>query len=329
MAEVLGRLPRSANPDLLVGFETSDDAGVFLVPSGASPLFGGAGSHPGEKEGHRRTALVQTMDFFTPIVDDPYSYGQIAAANALSDVYAMGGRPITVMNIACFDPTAAPPEVWAQVLLGMHDKTVEAGAVVVGGHTIDDPMPKFGMSVTGLVDPDKILRNDLAEPGDGIWLSKPLGTGIATTAAKNDRCRPDELAAAIESMSTLNAAAAEAALAAGARCATDVTGFGLAGHLFNIARSSGVAIEIECAKLPVLPGIERMVAEGCVTGGATRTREFLADRLRISDGVPSWLVQLALDPQTSGGLAVASARPVEGSVLIGRVLPGGPEIALI
>jgi selenide, water dikinase len=309
LADVLGRLPRSANPSLLVGFETSDDAGVFLLPDG--------------------TALVQTMDFFTPIVDDPYAYGQIAAANALSDVYAMGGRPLTVMNIACFDPAAAPAEVWSSVLLGMHDKTVEAGAVVVGGHTVEDDEPKFGMSVTGLVDPARVLSNDRAEPGDEIWLTKPLGTGIVTTAAKNDAARPEELAAAIESMSTLNAAAADAALESGAKCATDVTGFGLAGHLMNVARASGIGIEIEASTLPLLPGLERMVAEEWTTGGAARTRRHLGESLTFGQDVPEWLQAVVVDPQTSGGLAVFVSRPVSGGVRIGRVVTGPPTIRVL
>ncbi len=268
------------------------------------------------------------MDFFTPIVDDPYAYGQIAAANALSDVYAMGGTPLTVMNIACFDPTAAPAEVWAGVLHGMHDKTVEAGAVVVGGHTVDDPMPKFGMSVTGLIDPARVLSNDHALPGDDLWLSKPLGTGVLTTAAKFDKASPEELDEGVRVMATLNAAAAEAALASGARCATDVTGFGLLGHLWNVARASGVGIEIDTASLPVLPGVERMIGEGCTTGGATRNLDSLGSAVSFDPEVPGWLRALVVDPQTSGGLAVFSRAPVAGSVRIGRAFGGPPRLVV-
>lgn len=270
-------------------------------------------------------ALVQTVDYFTPVVDDPYAYGQIAASNALSDIYAMGGTPITVLNIACFNPLAAPPEVWAAVLKGMHDKTVEAGAVVMGGHSVEDNEPKFGMAVTGLVDPAKMFVNTMAKPGDDIYLSKPLGTGIVTTAAKNDGASEDELAAAIESMATLNRVACERALEAGSRCATDITGFSLAGHLFNIARASGVAIEIEAALLPILPGIERMVHAGHTTGGAVKNRKHLGDALSF-DCVPEWMEHVVLDPQTSGGLAVLSTVPVAGSVRIGTVLTGAPSI---
>lgn len=301
-------MPRDLHPDLLVGFDTSDDAGVFRVS--------------------RELALVQTMDFFTPIVDDPYAYGAIAAANALSDVYAMGGRPVTVMNIACFDPAAAPPEVWAAVLQGAYDKTREAGAVVVGGHSVEDTQPKFGLSVTGLIDPRRVLSNSEAKPGDSIWLSKPLGTGIVTTAAKNDACPEEELTAAVETMATLNRAASEAALAMEARCATDITGFGLAGHLFNVARASGVGLEIDARALPVLPGVERMVDEGMTTGGARRNREYLGDRLQYGPDVPAWLQALVVDPQTSGGLAVFSPDEVEGSVLIGRVVSGEATLTI-
>lgn len=309
-------MPRSANPNLLVGFETSDDAGVFLLPDGR--------------------ALVQTMDFFTPIVDDPYAYGQIAAANALSDVYAMGGHPLTVMNIACFNPLAAPAVVWADVLRGMHDKTVEAGAVCVGGHTVEDNEPKFGLSVTGLIDPGHVWSNDRARPGDEIWLSKPLGTGIVTTAAKQDKATDSELAAAVTSMAMLNAGARDAALGVVAgdgnpavSCATDITGFGLVGHLFNVARASGVRITLWASELPVLPGVERLVAEGCTTGGAEKTRGYLAERLQVGGSVPDWLHAVALDPQTSGGLAVFSTVPIEGSTRIGMVEAGPATVRIV
>lgn len=301
-------MPRSTDPDLLVGFENSDDAGVFKL----SPT----------------QALVQTIDFFTPVVDDPYQYGQIAAANALSDVYAMGGRPLTALNVCCFDPQSAPPEVWASILRGMLDKTTESGTVVVGGHTVENSQPFFGLSVTGLVDPNTVFRNDQAAVGDDVYLSKPLGTGIVTTAIKFDQCSDDERDAAVESMSKLNACAARAALDAGVKCATDVTGFGLAGHLFNIARASRVGIEVDSASLPLLPGVERLVAAGALTGGATKNQAFLAERLRFLDKVPAWLKQVVLDPQTSGGLATLSRTPVAGSVKIGRVVASVPMIVV-
>lgn len=293
---------------MLIGLDAPDDAVVYQLSA--------------------ERALIATTDFFTPIVDDPYTFGAIAAANALSDVYAMGGRPLTVMNIACFNPAMAPPEVWADVLLGAHEKTTEAGAVVVGGHSVEDAQPKFGLSVTGIVDPNRMFANDRAEPGDRLWLSKPLGTGIVTTAAKFDSCSAEELQAAIDAMATLNKVACEAAHAANARCATDITGFGLAGHLFNVARASRVRIEIDSERLPLLPGVQRMVDEGMTTGGGSRNREYLGEALRFADSVPEWLRLVIVDPQTSGGLAVFAKGEVGGSVEIGRVVAGEPGLVV-
>lgn len=306
---MLRRLPTSSHPDLLVGFETSDDAGVFRLPGGQ--------------------ALVQTIDFFTPIVDDPYAYGAIAAANALSDVYAMGGRPITVLNIACFNPDMAPPEVWAEVFRGAAEKTLESGAAIVGGHSVIDNEPKFGMAVTGLVDPEKMFANTQAKPGDRIFLTKPLGTGIVTTAAKNDAASAEELQAAIRSMATLNKGAAELGIEHGVRCATDITGFGLAGHLWNIAKASGVSIEIKATSLPLLPGLDHMVAAGHVTGGGSRNREFVGGALSFADEVPEWLRHVIVDPQTSGGLALFSRTQILGAVQIGSVAEGPPRINVV
>lgn len=269
---------------------------------------------------------MQTIDFFTPVVDDPYSYGQIAAANALSDVYAMGGKPLTVLNVACFDPSAAPPGVWAEVLRGMADKTVEAGAVVLGGHSVEDKEPKFGMAVTGLVDSEVMFANTEARAGDSIYLTKPLGTGIITTAAKNDACSAGTLSAAIESMAKLNREGCEAGLAAGVRCATDVTGFGLAGHLGNVARASGVTIEVDSSALPLLPDVRELAESGHTTGGACKNEAHLGDMLAVDGAVPEWLRQVVLDPQTSGGLALFSQDPVPGYPCIGRVRAGSPTI---
>ena len=311
LREILDRTPRNRNPQVVVGFETSDDAGVYLMPNG--------------------TAIVQTMDFFTPIVDDPYSYGLIAAANALSDVYAMGGRPLTTMNIACFDPALAPIEVWSEVFRGLFDKTIEAGAVCVGGHTVIDERPKFGMSVTGTVDPDKIWSNDKANIGDDIWLSKSLGTGIVTTAAKFDQCSDEELRSAVESMTTLNAGArdAAAALEHGVQCATDVTGFSLAGHLHNIARASQVRIEIDSNCLPTLPGVDRMIDEGHTTGGASRNESFLGENATFAGTCRTHVREIVFDPQTSGGLALFTRSPVPNSTWIGRVVGGPPGLDFV
>ena len=302
-------MPPSLHPNLLVGFETRDDAGVFRLSE--------------------HQALVQTIDFFTPVVDDPYSYGCIAAANALSDVYAMGGTPLTVLNVACFDPTAAPPEVWAAVLKGMADKTIEAGAVVLGGHSVEDKEPKFGMSVTGFVDPALMFANTEAVAGDRIFLSKPLGAGIVTTAAKFDGCSTAELDEAIQSMATLNRVASEVGREAGVRCATDITGFGLAGHLFNIARASEVQIDISASTLPLLAGVQRMVGAGHTTGGALKNAAFVGDALEFQDTVPDWLRAVVLDPQTSGGLALFSPHDLSPMPEIGRVLAGSPKVRVL
>lgn len=274
-------------------------------------------------------ALVQTVDFFTPVVDDPYAYGQIAAANALSDVYAMGGKPLTVLNIACFNPMAAAPEVWASVLRGMYDKTVEAGAVVLGGHSVEDNEPKFGMAVTGLVDPSVMFANTEARVGDSIILTKPLGTGIVTTAAKNDGASEEQLKAAINSMSALNSAGADFGLRYGVRCATDVTGFGLAGHLYNIARASGVSIEISVSALPRFEGLEELIAADFTTGGSVKNRRFLDENLIVTEGVSEPDVQVVLDPQTSGGLALFNSGFDETYPTIGKVVQGSSRIILV
>lgn len=265
------------------------------------------------------------MDFFTPIVDDPYSFGAIAAANALSDVYAMGGRPITAMNIACFDPTLAPAESWAQIFRGMADKCAEAAVAVVGGHSVEDSQPKFGLSVTGLVDPEKMMTNAGAEPGDKIYLSKPLGTGIVTTAAKFDDCPDDVLQEAIMQMSTLNKAASERAVAAGSRCATDVTGFGLVGHCFNVARASQVSIQIKASAIPRISGVDGLIEKGYTTAGAQKNREFMAGAL-IFEGVDEKTQHLTLDPQTSGGLAIFSTGTLTDYDEIGVVVEGPPSV---
>lgn len=266
------------------------------------------------------------MDFLTPIVDDPYAYGQIAAANSLSDVYAMGGRPLTVMNIACFNPVAAPPAVWAAVLQGAYDKTLEAGAVVVGGHSARDNEPKFGLSVTGIVDPKRIFANTEAKPGDGIYLNKALGTGIVCTAAMEEKCPPESLEAATLSMCMLNREACEKGLEAGVKCATDVTGFGLAGHLLNVARSSGLAIEIDSASLPLLPRLSELAQEDMLVGGLSNNESYVGSDIEFADSVPAWMRKVVFDPQTSGGLALFSKVPIPDTPCIGKVVAGEARI---
>ena len=271
--------------DLLVGTSTADDAGVFRI---APDL-----------------ALVQTVDFFTPIVDDAFQFGAIAAANALSDVYAMGGEPKTALNVACFPQNGVPLEVLIDILRGGLAKAEEAGVVVVGGHTVIDEEIKFGMAVTGLVHPDRILRNVGARPGDALVLTKALGTGIVATALKRGAGSPAEHAAAIESMAALNAAAARVLRGFEVHACTDVTGFGLLGHGYEMAHGSGVRPALVAERLPLLPGARALAAAGHLTGGCKRNRDWLADKVEVAAGVPADLAEIAWDPQTSGGLLVA------------------------
>ena len=278
------------NSNLLVGISTGDDAGVYRISDSV--------------------ALVQTLDFFTPIVDDPYLFGQIAAANSLSDIYAMGAKPITVMNILCFPINDRDPEELAEILRGGADKVAESGAALVGGHSVDDPEPKFGLSVTGLIDPEAITTNAGARPGDVIVLTKPLGTGIVTTAAKFDECPEDVFQIACANMAMLNAGGAEAMRSVGIgknraiHAATDITGFGILGHLYHLAKASGVRIELDSESLPLLPQVEKLAAAGNVTRGGKENMNYLANHLHISKKVSPDRLSVMLDPQTSGGLAI-------------------------
>jgi selenide, water dikinase len=277
-------VPTHADRRVLVGRETFDDAGVFVLRDDL--------------------ALVQTVDFFAPIVDDPYVFGQIAAANALSDVFAMGGEPLTALAIVGFPAGKLPPSVLSDILRGGQDKVREAGAVLIGGHSIIDEELKFGLSVTGQAHPARLLTNATARPGDRLVLTKPLGTGLLATAAKADRLPAESIAALHASMSSLNAAASRAALAAGVTCATDVTGFGLLGHALNVARGSGVTLRIDGRRLPELPGARELWRAGTRTGGYERNESYLASHVDSAAADPSDLA-LALDPQTSGGLLLA------------------------
>ena len=308
LSQVLAPLPRQMDARLLVGSETFDDAGVFRLSDDL--------------------ALVQTVDFFAPIVDDPYAFGQIAAANALSDVYAMGGEPLTALCIAGFPTSRVPLSVLTEILRGAQDKVREAGAVVAGGHTVVDDEPKFGLAVTGRADPRRLLTNAAAVPGDVLVLTKPLGTGILATAAKQGRLDDETQRIMIESMSRLNADASRAALAAGARCGTDITGFGLLGHMSHIARASNVTLRVSLARVPLLPRVRELAEQGITTGGAERNEEYLERRVDwgAADEVERTLL---VDPQTSGGLLVALPRAavaeylsrVESAAEIGAVEP--------
>lgn len=280
---------------------------------------------------------MQTVDFFTPVVDEPYWYGAIAAANSFSDVYAMGGTPLTALNLVCFPIDSAPADILADILRGGYDKAQEAGVVILGGHSVDDPEPKYGMAVTGVVHPQKVITNADAKPGDLLVLTKPLGTGIITTAAKFDECPADVLDEAIRVMAALNAGAAQAMQEVGVHSATDVTGFGLIGHLHQMAQASGVAIRLHAGRVPLLPAAERLALQGNTTRGGSLNREYVAELLRFSDRVPLSLQHVLLDPQTSGGLVIAvepervsallealHARQTPCAEVIGEVLEGQP-----
>jgi len=284
-------LPPDANR--LVGLATGDDAGVYRL--------------------NDTLALVQTLDFFTPIVDDPYLFGQIAAANSLSDVYAMGGKPITAMNIFTFPIRDRDPDEAAAILRGGADKVAEAGAVLLGGHSVEDPEPKYGLSVTGLIDPAHIATNAGAKLGDVIVLTKALGTGIITTAAKFDECSPESLRIACASMTMLNAGAAEAMRNVGIgadlpiHAATDITGYGLLGHLFQLAKASGVGVHLNSAALPILPDAQSLAAAGNTTRCDSENRAYLGENLVVGKNVVPTRLNVMLDPQTSGGLAICIA----------------------
>jgi selenide, water dikinase len=286
--QVLHGLPKFDNADMLVGTETSDDAGVYrLRPD---------------------LAIVNTVDFFTPIVDDPYLFGQIAATNSLSDVYAMGGEPRTAMNIVCFPKGKMDIEILGQILRGGADKVKESGAVVIGGHSIIDEEIKYGMAITGVIHPDKIFRNVGVQEGDAVVLTKPLGTGIISTALKKGKASKESIDAAVQSMITLNAAASKVARKFPVHACSDVTGFGIIGHALGMASGSSVTLIIESAKLPLLHRAPRLAEKGYITGGCKRNREYLQDKITIDQTIREGIVEVAIDPQTSGGLLIAIAK---------------------
>jgi len=284
---VLHSLPPFHHPDLLVGTETSDDAGVFRLRDDL--------------------AVVNTVDFFTPIVDDPYTFGQIAAANALSDVYAMGGEPRTALNIVGFPRGRLDLGVLTDIIRGGSERVRAAGAVVIGGHSIIDEELKYGMAVTGVIHPDRIIRNSGVRPGDALVLTKPLGTGIIATGLKRRKASAASVRAAVRSMIALNDVASAVMRAVPAHACSDVTGFGLLGHAYEMASGSGVTIVLEARALPLLPGARRLARQGCLTGGCRRNREYLDNKTSIDRSIPRDLVEVALDPQTSGGLLIAVA----------------------
>ena len=284
-----GSAADGAAGDLLVGASEADDAAVFRLDD--------------------ERALVFTTDFFTPIVDDPGDWGRIAAANALSDVYAMGGRPILALNLTAWPGETVPLSVLADVLRGGASVAASAGCLVVGGHTIDDPEPKYGMAVVGLASPTRLFTIDAARPGDTLVLTKAIGTGVVATAHKRGAASDADLAAAVASMTSLNAAASEAALACGVVAATDVTGFSLLGHLHRMLRASGCSAVVEAGSVPLLPGALELTSAGYVSGGTRNNMAYLEPWATFSAEVPESVAVLLQDAQTSGGLLLATSSP--------------------
>ncbi len=286
--QILKDLPLKKDPKVLVGLETSDDAGVYQLTD--------------------EIALIQTADFFTPIVDDPYTFGQIAVANALSDVYAMGGRPLTALNLVAFPIKTLSPSILKEILRGGLSKMEEAGVALVGGHTVEDPEVKYGLAVTGVVHPNKILTNANAKPGDRLVLTKPLGTGIIATALKGGIASEEAVTKMVESMVTLNQTASESMKAFGVHACTDITGFSFVGHTLEMAIASRVGMVIHSENIPLLPGAMEYARLGLIPGGAHSNRQFFSCRVDIDPKVPHLRIDLLYDPQTSGGLLISLSR---------------------
>jgi selenide,water dikinase len=298
-----------SNPDVISGMENLDDAGVYKLSESV--------------------ALIQTVDFFTPIVDDAYMFGQIAVANALSDVYAMGGRPLTAMNILCFPMKALGASVLEDILRGGMDKIHEAEVVLIGGHSVDDDELKYGLSVTGTVAPDKLLTNSGARVGDKLILTKPLGTGIINTAIKAGVVSDDLIERVSKSMAMLNRTASELMQEAGANACTDITGFGLLGHAAQLAEQSQVSLRLDSASVPCFPEVIDYAQQGLCPGGLTRNKEYYQDRIQFAGSIPEHMQDILFDAQTSGGLLICLA-PDKAELLLARLRGAGiAEAAII
>ena len=308
LARILPNLPTFHHPDVIVGTETNDDAGVFRLRD--------------------ELAIVNTVDFFTPIVDDPFVFGQIAAANAISDIYAMGAEPRTALNIVGFPRGTMDIEVLGEILRGGGEKAREAGVVVIGGHSIIDDEVKYGMAVTGEIHPDRVIRNVGVRPGDVLVLTKPLGTGIITTALKQRRATPQSIDAAVTSMTTLNGTASKIMRNFPVHACSDVTGFALLGHSQEMAAGSEVTIVLESRLLPLLPGAAQLAEEGHLTGGCRRNRAYLQDKVVVDLSVGAGLVEIGFDPQTSGGLLIALPR-ADAPRLVAELHASGVSAATI
>lgn len=302
MAQVLCHLPKVYDDRLIVGLETSDDAAVYKI--------------------NEDIAIIQTLDFFTPVVDDPYTFGQIAATNSLSDIYAMGGEPQLAMNIVCF-PDCLEPKVLAEILRGGHDKVMEAGAILVGGHSVSDDEPKYGLSVTGFVHPDKVLTNSNAKPGDVLILTKPLGLGIINTAIKGDLIDDESYNEAIEVMTTLNKFAKEAMdKVEGINSVTDITGFGLLGHALEMAEGSSVTVKIDYKNIPIIEKAIEYAQMGLVPAGTYSNKNHIGDKVHFNGNVPEAIQDILYDPQTSGGLLISIEKDKSSHLL--RYLKNSP-----
>lgn len=282
--QVLAKVKKVNFPGVLVGLEAAADAGIFQLRDDL--------------------ALVQTVDFFTPIVDDPYDFGRIAATNSLSDVYVMGGKPITALNITCY-PAKGEPDILAAILNGGVDQAAAAGVAIIGGHTVDDPEIKYGLAVTGVVHPQQIVHNHTARMGDALVLTKPLGTGILSTAVKRGLLSEESIRRLTENMLQLNRFASETMVAMGAHAATDITGFGLLGHAYEMASASGMTFRIEANAVPLLPEVLHFAEQGCIPGGNRNNAEFVQAHVQVRESLPPLLIKVLHDPQTAGGLLVS------------------------
>jgi selenide, water dikinase len=310
LAQVLSKLPKQVNENVIVGFETADDAGVFRLSDDI--------------------ALVQTLDFFTPVADDPEMYGRIAAVNSLNDVYAMGGTPLSALSMVCY-PQKGDWDVLEKILRGGQAAMTEAGVPIIGGHSVDDKEMKFGYAVTGIVHPDKVVRNSGARPGDALVLTKAIGTGAINTAIKRGVASPETEAAAVRTMTISAAEASKVMQRLGANGCTDVTGFGLLGHAFEMAKGSGVTINIDSKRVPLLPDVLELISQGMLTRGDRNNRTYVGETVKIAPSVSVEMQSALFDPQTAGGLLISMTpenaerfvAEVEGSVIIGNVTASG------
>lgn len=307
LAQVLSKLPKQSSENVIVGFDTADDAGVFRLSDDI--------------------ALVQTVDFFTPVADDPFVYGQVAALNSLSDVYAMGGQPISALSIVCY-PQKGDWDVLGEILAGGQSAMNDEGVVVLGGHSVDDPEIKFGYAVTGIVHPDRVITNAGAKSGDVLILTKAIGTGAINTAVKLDKAPADSVAAALRAMTTSSKHASKVMQDLRANACTDITGFGLIGHAFEMAKASDVTFELESRSVPLLPHVLELIKRGMLTRGDKNNRVYVGDTVTIDDSVSGEMQSALFDPQTAGGLLVSIpaeradefVQRVPGAVRIGRAI---------